>query len=748
MNSHLPCPTCGRPVPPESPAALCPACLMAGAMQPTGGAAPAPPSLDAVAHAFPQLEIISLLGAGGMGAVYKARQPGLDRLVALKILPESLAADPAFAQRFEREGRLLARLHHPNIVTVYDSGRAGPFFYLLMEYVEGVNLRQAMQAAPFEPAQALALVPRICEALQYAHDEGVLHRDIKPENILLDAKGRVKLADFGIAKLMGDPAADLTDAARGTGHTAEPTLALGTPRYMAPEQRVTPSAVDHRADIYSLGVVFYELLTGRTPEANFLPPSTVARIDARVDSIVKQALEVERERRQKTAAELKTQVEDVSTRTATRQEIRTAVQHLQAWEYKTEATIGGLPWVHVIGASPAPRTARGVFAFGPRAEGVFAFGGRARGLFACGGVATGVVAIGGVSLGFFSFGGVAAGLIFGLGGVAAGLVATGGLAFGALASGGLAVGWHAYGGLAIGQTAVGGRTEAVHRMADIDAWAPQLRTFVRWLAHLTPLTSLILLPPLLLGMLVPACFRRKGRPLAPEPELPPAAPLGVLNVAGWLTTALSWLALAGSVAWVTMLLGEKGGWHPHAAEALTVCGTWAVAALLVFGGATLRRAARATPLPGARRPWSVAVARGVFAVVLALTFVGACSWLVHAMERTDALRQAQDVARSEAEGRELELATQLFKNVEARHAAGVATALELAEARGRLDLARTARDPLKHAEARLTLAKARHAILEAQAEAGQRPLFDALEAELEVDRAQAAWNELHQQSLR
>jgi serine/threonine protein kinase len=196
-----------------------------------------------------------------MGAVFKARQPKLDRLVALKLLPASLAErDAAFAGRFEREGRLLARLHHPNIVAVHDSGTAGGFFYLLMEFVEGVNLRQAMRSRRFTPAQALAIIPHICDALQFAHEEGVLHRDIKPENILLDGKGRVKLADFGIAKLMGEGAAAEAPAAGGQDAVSSPRIeytrsgaTLGTPSYMAPEQRDTPGAVDHRADIYSLG---------------------------------------------------------------------------------------------------------------------------------------------------------------------------------------------------------------------------------------------------------------------------------------------------------------------------------------------------------------------------------------------------------------------------------------------------------------------------------------------------------------
>ena len=164
-----------------------------------------PPSIETVQAAFPQLEVLEFIGQGGMGWVFKARQPKLNRFVALKLLPSSLAErDVSFAGRFEREGQLLARLHHPNIVAVHDSGAAGGFFYLLMEFVEGVNLRQAMRSSRFTPTQALAIVPHICDALQFAHDEGVLHRDIKPENILLDAKGRVKLADFGIAKLIGE----------------------------------------------------------------------------------------------------------------------------------------------------------------------------------------------------------------------------------------------------------------------------------------------------------------------------------------------------------------------------------------------------------------------------------------------------------------------------------------------------------------------------------------------------------------
>src|ERR1035437_3244774 len=153
------CPKCGGPIPAEAPQGLCPKCLLlqASLLTEAGKGASfksAPPTQKELSAAFPQLEILELIGQGGMGFVFKARQPKLDRVVALKILPQSLAADPAFAERFTREGRVLARLNHPNIVTIHDFGQANGFFYLLMEFVDGVNLRQAMKVGRFTPAQA------------------------------------------------------------------------------------------------------------------------------------------------------------------------------------------------------------------------------------------------------------------------------------------------------------------------------------------------------------------------------------------------------------------------------------------------------------------------------------------------------------------------------------------------------------------------------------------------------------------
>ncbi len=304
------CPTCGEPIPLSAPSGLCPKCAMAAVVDQDAAANTATvafprfeaPAIEEVAEAFPQLEVLNLIGCGGMGAVYKARQLHLDRVVALKILPKSLAENPEFTERFIREAQMLAKLNHPKIVGIFDFGESGGYFFLLMEFVDGVNLRQAMRAGRFTPDQALEVVPEICEALQFAHDEGVLHRDIKPENILLDTRGKIKIADFGIAKL-------LDDTARGL--TLTQGAAPGTPQYMAPEQIEEPTTVDHRADIYSLGVVLYEMLTGELPIGRFAAPSEKTSVGAEVDEIVFRTLEKERDRRQQSAHEVQTDLASV-----------------------------------------------------------------------------------------------------------------------------------------------------------------------------------------------------------------------------------------------------------------------------------------------------------------------------------------------------------------------------------------------------------------------------------------------------
>ncbi len=485
MTDCRPCGQCGERLPEDSPHGVCPSCLMrlgmelldsAGTQSHLGGHLRfVPPKPSDLAELFPQLEILTLIGQGGMGAVYKARQVGLDRVVALKILPPHTGDDGSFAGRFEREARALARLSHPHIVTVFDSGHAGDFYYFVMEYVDGVNLREAINAGTLSPTEALAIVPQICDALQYAHDEGVVHRDIKPENVLIDSKGNTKIADFGLARLLG-PAGD--DRLTGTHQV------MGTPRYMSPEQMEGAHHVDHRADIYSLGVVFYEMLTGELPMGRFEGPSKKVQVDVRLDDVVFRTLEKEPARRYQHASEIKTDVQAICRQgsdEARPDGIRHRAFHrrrsgagpLPHFEYRSATRLFGLPLLHVaFGADPQSGRvcrARGIVAIGNIATGVLAigtvaYGGVALGAWAVGGLAMGGGALGaltlaGVSLGLFSAGGIAIGLCLATGGLAMGFgVSYGGIALGAIARGGLAVGLYANGGdgIALGLHAMGG----------------------------------------------------------------------------------------------------------------------------------------------------------------------------------------------------------------------------------------------------------------------------------------------------
>ena len=254
-----------------------------------------PEALAALGVAFPELAIEAAIGRGGSGVVYRVRQTKLGRLAALKILAADLVAkDPTFQERLQREGQALAALDHPGILKVYDFGERAGRYYLLTEFVDGIDLRKLLAMGELAPEEALRLVAPICAALQYAHDHGIVHRDVKPENVLLDLDGNVKLADFGLARLVAPgAAAPLTrDSQR-----------LGTPHYMAPEQW-RGAAVDHRADIFALGVVLYELLTGQLPVGDFAPPSQRPGVPRRLDQVVKKALAQDPERRYQQAEEL------------------------------------------------------------------------------------------------------------------------------------------------------------------------------------------------------------------------------------------------------------------------------------------------------------------------------------------------------------------------------------------------------------------------------------------------------------
>jgi serine/threonine protein kinase len=278
--------------------------LMAAAMAGTPVSSPAfawvPPTAGEIAPWFPDYEIQSLAGRGGMGAVYRAIHRKLSRPVAIKLLPAELAARDGVSVRFEREARALAQLNHPGIVALHDFGRAeSGHLFIVMEYVDGTDLSRLLHAegGALGVPQALEIVSQVCDALQYAHNHGFVHRDIKPGNVLVDREGRVKIADFGLAKFVEEK--------RGSAAPLSATgLAVGTPDYTAPEQ-LRGGPVDHRADIYSLGVMFYEMLTGDLPRGAWTPPSQRTAAPVRLDEVVNRAMQSEPDRRYQQASEVK-----------------------------------------------------------------------------------------------------------------------------------------------------------------------------------------------------------------------------------------------------------------------------------------------------------------------------------------------------------------------------------------------------------------------------------------------------------
>jgi serine/threonine protein kinase len=286
--------------------------LLRGMAQNGGSTDWIPPSIVELAPLFSGYEIKALLGRGGMGAVYQAWQPSLGRLVAIKLLPLEVSSDQENAARFEREARALARLQHPNIITVHDFGTTSEgHLFFVMEYVDGTDLAQLLRGGRLNVDQVLDVIRQVCDALRFAHAAGIVHRDIKPANILVDRTGRVKVGDFGLAKLTRvDAPSDQTST----------RVTLGTPAYIAPEQ--WRGRADHRADIYSLGVMFYEMLTGEVPRGAFDPPSKKADVDARLDPVVLRAMQQEPDRRYQQVAELRSDVDRVGTRTADENAIR------------------------------------------------------------------------------------------------------------------------------------------------------------------------------------------------------------------------------------------------------------------------------------------------------------------------------------------------------------------------------------------------------------------------------------------
>ncbi|MBN1659354.1 MAG: serine/threonine protein kinase [Anaerolineae bacterium] len=268
--------------------------------EPTRPSPPAPPSqYPSLGTVLDRYQIRAELGQGGMGAVYRARHQTLERDVALKILAPWLTQTPDFIHRFQQEGRILAQLSHPHIVTVHDAGSALGYYYLVMELVEGSSLDRALHYyGRLEPRQAITIAHQTAQALAYAHQKGIIHRDIKPANILLDKKGQTKVADFGIVAIVGENQAA--------------TTRIGTPRYMSHEQFA--GAATPQSDLYSLGACLYEMLTGQCPPAfGVQPPTPPSHLNQAVqpalDLTVLTALRPDPRQRYATVAEFMTDLE-------------------------------------------------------------------------------------------------------------------------------------------------------------------------------------------------------------------------------------------------------------------------------------------------------------------------------------------------------------------------------------------------------------------------------------------------------
>jgi len=256
-----------------------------------------PPSLTEMQALLPQYQFLSLIGRGGMGAVYKATQISLKRPVAVKVLPGNLMDDveASFAARFRQEALTMAKLSHPGIVNVFETGEIGGLLYIVMEFIDGTDVAKMIhREGKLAPQRAANLLRQVCDALHYAHQRGVIHRDIKPANLIVTPEGRVKIADFGLAKHSDEALGGLTKT----------DFTIGTPEFFAPEALIPNTLLDARADLYSLGVTLYQMLTGEIPRGLWKMPSVKAGVDARFDAIIDKAMQPDRQARYQSSDEL------------------------------------------------------------------------------------------------------------------------------------------------------------------------------------------------------------------------------------------------------------------------------------------------------------------------------------------------------------------------------------------------------------------------------------------------------------
>lgn len=308
------CRTCDFVFDPAAvPGGLCPRCLLLGVhMSPaeeirsTAETEPIASLADEeLSRELPNFDLVQILGRGGMGVVWKATERLLKRHVAIKLL-HNVRKDMDFVERFAREARVMAQLNHPNIVTLYSFGRTrSNHCYLVMEMVEGADLGQWLARGPVDLPATLSVMLDLCVALRHAHEAGFMHRDIKPGNVLVDSRGRVKVTDFGLARLTTEP---------DTNCLTKHGWAVGTPHYIAPEQARGDGLEDHRADIYSVGVMLYQMLTGELPRGVFRLPSTKRKTDKRLDKIVLRALQEDPADRYQSVADLMSDLAQVRRR--------------------------------------------------------------------------------------------------------------------------------------------------------------------------------------------------------------------------------------------------------------------------------------------------------------------------------------------------------------------------------------------------------------------------------------------------